>query len=206
MKVYYPERKKPNCLVLGKKTKRGFKMRVYKNINKMQIVTIVLLSFLLFGFPLYGHGKSNNNSDQDITKAVQKKIRSNLFYSVFDWVTVETHEGIVTLNGYTHLPWDKSYFEKIAKKVDGVKSVIDKIEKTNGSDELRYKAAEAIYNSPEFEKYAFMKDPPVHIIVINNRIVLKGSVESEVERSHAEMLLEWHTDAFKINNELTLEE
>ncbi len=180
-------------------------MSGYKN-NRMRIFVIIFLSTLLLSFPLYGNGKSNNNSDQDITKAVQKKIRSNLFYSVFDWVTVETHDGIVTLKGYTHLPWDKTYFEKIAKKVDGVKFVTDKIEKTNGSDELRYKAAEAIYNSPEFEKYAFMKDPPVHIIVINNRIVLKGSVESEVERSHAEMLLEWHTDAFRVNNELNLEE
>jgi hypothetical protein len=161
--------------------------------------------FLLIPITLQARQNLENQTDSSITNEVQNKIRSNLFYTVFDWVTVKTRDGAVTLNGYAHLPWDKAFFEKIAKEAEGVKSVTDKIKKVSGPDDLRYKAAEAIYSSPDFEKDAFMKDPPVHIIVISNRIILEGSVISPMEKSWADMLIHWHTDAFKVKNNLLIE-
>ncbi len=168
-------------------------------------VLFLAIIFLLLPISLQAHQNSEYQTDSLITKEVQHKIRSNLFYTIFDWVTVKTQDGAVTLNGYVHLPWDKAFFEKITKEVEGVKSVTDKIEKVSGPDDLRYKAAEAIYSSPDFEKYAFMKDPPVHIIVISNRIILEGSVISPMEKSWADMLIQWHTDAFKVKNYLSIE-
>lgn len=164
-----------------------------------------LLAVILILFPFTLQAKENQVSDSNITREVQKKIRNNLFYTVFDWVTVSTHDGNVTLHGYVHLPWDKAFFDKITKGVEGVKSVSDKIQKVNGPDELRYKAAEAIYGSPDFQKYAFMKDPPVHIIVISNRVILEGEVASRVERSWADLLVQWRTNAFKVKNNLSIE-
>ena len=174
-------------------------------LSKLSFIAFIILSFFMLIQPLYAKENNGNIPDQKITKEVLHKIKSNLFYTVFDWVTVKTDDGKVTLNGYVHLPWDKAFFEKIAKEVEGVKSVTDKIEKVNGPDDLRYHAAEAIYGSPDFEKYAFMKDPPVHIIVISNRIILEGSVPSKVERSWADVLIQWHTDAFKVSNNVTVE-
>jgi hypothetical protein len=143
-------------------------------------------------------------TDKETTKEVEQKIKGNLFYDVFDWITVETNNGKVTLNGYVDDPWDKGFFEKIAGKVEGVKSVTDKIEKVNGPDDLRYNAAQAIYGNSLFQKYGFMKDPPIHIIVNNNRVILKGNVSSEVEKGWASTLIEWHTNAFKIENNLSV--
>ena len=118
---------------------------------------------------------------------------------------MSTLDGNVTLHGYVHLPWDKAFFEKITKGIEGVRSVTDKIKKVYGPEELRYKAAEAIYGSPDFEKYAFMKDPPVHIIVISNRVILEGDVVSNVEKSWADLLVQWRTSAFKVKNDLSVE-
>jgi len=164
-----------------------------------------LLAGILILVPFSLQAKENRFSDSTITKEVQQKIRNNLFYTVFDWVTVSTLDGNVTLHGYVHLPWDKAFFEKISKGVEGVKSVTDKIKKVYGPDELRYKAAEAIYGSPDFQKYAFMKDPPVHIIVISNRVILEGAVVSKVERSWADLLVQWRTNAFNVKNDLSIE-
>jgi hypothetical protein len=174
-----------------------------KSISKYLLNFILTALFVLL--PVSLRATENNLPDAVITKEVQRKIRDNLFYTVFDWVTVSTNSGNVTLNGYVHLPWDKAFFEKISKETKGVRSVTDNIKKTTGPDELRYNAAEAIYGSQDFEKYAFMKNPPVHIIVNSNRIILEGEVTSNVEKNWADLLIQWHTDAFKVKNELTVE-
>jgi hypothetical protein len=174
-----------------------------KSLSIYLLIPLSAAIFILFPFSL--HAKEIYISDSAITKEVQQKIRDNLFYTVFDWVTVSTLDGNVTLHGYVHLPWDKAFFEKISKGVEGVRSVTDKIKKVYGPDELRYKAAEAIYGSPDFEKYAFMKDPPVHIIVISNRVILEGDVVSNVEKSWADLLVQWRTSAFKVKNDLSVE-
>ena len=144
-------------------------------------------------------------SDQAITKEVQQKIHGNLFYTVYDWVTVKTHNGVVTLDGYVHQPWDQTFFVEIVKKIDGVKSVKDYLQKVNGSDELLYQIARTIYNSPEFEKYAYFKDPPIHIIVIGNKVILKGNVSTNTLKSWADLQVRWHTSVSDIQNDLTVE-
>jgi hypothetical protein len=83
--------------------------------------------------------------------------------------------------------------------------IVDKIQNVNGPDNLRHAAVRAIYGSSDFEKYFFEKDPPVHIIVINNRVILEGTVTSRVEKSWADLLIQWHTDAFTVKNDLSVE-
>ena len=169
------------------------------------VSSLVALFVLLLSVQVQAQENVAEIPDSTITKEVLKNIRYNLFYTVFDWVTVSTHNGVVTLKGYVDQPWDKKFFVNIAKKVDGVKSVTDKIEKVTGLDELRYKAARVIYTSPDFEKYATLKDPPVHIVVISNRVILEGKVYSNIERKWADALIEWHTDAFHVENNLKVE-
>ncbi len=172
---------------------------------KIFFLVTVFAAVFLISQSTFAAETSNNKSDADITKEVQQQIHNNLFYTVFDWVTVKTNDGAVTLDGYVHLPWDKSFFENIAQKVDGVKSVKDNLQKVSGSDKIRYKAARTIYTSPDFQQYSFLKDPPIHIIVIGNQVVLEGNVSSETQRSWADLLVQWHTDAFKVENNLNVE-
>jgi hypothetical protein len=171
---------------------------------KIYVLMFTIMSFLFLP-SLNAQENQLNKSDEEITKEVQKKIKDNLYYSVFDWVTVKTDNGVVTLDGYVHLPWAKRYFEKFATETEGVKSVSDNIVKISGPDDIRYRAVRAIYGNWLFQNYRLMKDPPVHIIVINSKVILEGTVQSEVEKGWASTLLEWNTNAGKIENNLVVE-
>ena len=172
---------------------------------KIYVLTIVFFALLFLPLTLNAENSRANKSDEEIIQEVQQKIKSNLFYTVFDWITVKTDNGNVTLDGYVHLPWDKNYFVKFAKEVDGVKSVVDNTIKINGPDDLRYMAMRAIYSDSMFEHFGFLNDPPVHVIVISNKIILEGTVQSDLEREWAGRLVEWHTDAGNIENNLVVE-
>jgi osmotically-inducible protein OsmY len=173
-------------------------------MKRIKYLMLFLLAFFLLPLLVKAQVNSLIKNDEEITKEVEQKIKSNLNYNVFDWITVETNNGAVTLIGYVNDPWDKGFFEKIAGKVEGVKSVTDNIEKVNGPDDLRYRAVLAIYGNSLFEKYNLLKDPPVHIIVNNNSVILKGEVSSDVEKGWASTLVEWNTNAFKVQNNLTV--
>jgi hypothetical protein len=177
-----------------------------KRIKIGVLAPLIVAAFLSLSFLSSAFAKAPLcRSDEKITEEVQDKIKSNLNYTVFDWVTVATNNGVVTLDGYVYLPWSKKIFENIASEVEGVKYVNDNIEKVNGPDDLRYRAARAVYSNWLFEKYRYLKDPPVHIIVINNTVILKGGVVSEVEKDWASALIEWNTNAFKVENDLLVE-
>ncbi len=144
-------------------------------------------------------------SDAQITKNVLNKITKNMFYTVFDWVSVETNNGVVTLKGWINMPWNKSIFQKEAEKVSGVTKVINDLKRENGSDELRIRAARVIYNNPGFEMYAYDQNPPIHIIVLNGSVILKGNVPSEADLGWAQTLVEFHTDAINVVNDLKVQ-
>jgi osmotically-inducible protein OsmY len=47
---------------------------------------------------------------------------------------------------------------------------------------LRVVIANAIYNHQAFWRYAELANPPIHIIVENQRVTLTGMVDSNVDR------------------------
>lgn len=140
--------------------------------------------------------------DKNLAAEVGNKIHSNLFYGVYDWVTVNANNGVITLDGWVHLPWLKSQFQTEAEKVIGVKSVDNKIQNTFGPGEIGVRAARLIYNDPMFEGMQYFSDPPIHIIVNNGTVILEGTVNSEAQSGWAENLVRFRTDAFSVQNNL----
>ena len=144
----------------------------------------------------------SNLSDSQIAENVSKRIDNYLFYDVFDWVVVQVQDGVVTLSGWAHLPWSASQINSIVEKVEGVQGINNNIQKETGSDELRYRAARVIYSNHLFERYAYLSNPPVHIIVNGPNITLEGTVDSELERDWAETLVSFGTDVLHVTNDL----
>lgn len=143
-------------------------------------------------------------TDLQIAQAVTKKIHNYVFYTVFDWVTVEVKDGVVTLKGWSQYPWGIKYFAQRAAKVKGVVEVKNEIKLAQGSDELRYRAARVIYTNPFFEFYAYEQDPPIHIIVDESSLILEGTVLSEAEKKNAYSLVSFFTDAPNVIDDLTV--
>ncbi len=141
-------------------------------------------------------------ADTTLTKEILNKIHSNIFYGIFDWLTINSDSGMVTLGGWVHLPWLKNQFVSEVEKVPGVKNIVNKIQVTFGPGELGYRAARLIYNDPMFWGLQYSTDPPIHIIVNNGSIFLFGNVSSAVEKSWAENVIRFQTDAISVENDL----
>jgi osmotically-inducible protein OsmY len=65
-------------------------------------------------------------------------------------------------------------------------------------------AAREIYNDPLLQGYAYDISKPIHIIVDNGRVTLMGWVGSEAEKAWAASLVEFHTDAVDVVNDLVV--
>ena len=73
-------------------------------------------------------------------------------------------------------------------------------------DQIRLATYRAIfkYNSPLFQ-YAIRAVPPIHIIVKNGQVTLKGVVASDMDRQLANMAARGVPGVFDVKNELTVD-
>lgn len=148
--------------------------------------------------------KNLNIADSVLTKTVLDKIQSNLFYGIFDWLTVSSNKGAVTLKGWVHQPWLKNQFQTEVEKIPGVESVKNEIQNTFGPGYIGIRAARIIYNDPVFWGMQYFANPPIHIIVNNGTVILEGTVSSETLSSWAENIVTYRTDAFSVENNLQI--
>ena len=140
--------------------------------------------------------------DSVLSNEILDKIQSNLFYTIYDWITVSSNNGVVTLDGWVHLPWLKNQFQTEIEKISGVKSVNNIVQNSFGPGEIGVRAARLIYNDPRFYGFQNSANPPIHIIVNNNRVILEGYVKSESDINWAENIVSYRTDAFSVTNNL----
>jgi hyperosmotically inducible protein len=152
--------------------------------------------------------EGGRESQQDIANDVTRSIRSHAFYDVFDWVEGDVKDGIVTLRGAVREPWRKKEYERLAESASGVIEVRNEIEVLPNSsfdDQIRVAAARAIYGDSRFVRYANRSLPPIHIIVNNGKVFLKGAVANPMEKQLAESLVRTEVLSFEVVNELKVE-
>ena len=142
------------------------------------------------------------NDTTDVAQIVQNKINRDMFYTVFDWVTVKDSSNIIVLHGWVHVPWDKEIFEKTALKNSGSMIVKNEIRTVLGDDDLRWQAARSIYTDAEFENNVFLQNPPIHIIVIGENVYLYGNTLSNSQKQWACDLIRFGTNSVEIFNHL----
>jgi hyperosmotically inducible protein len=124
----------------------------------------------------------------DVAKTVNRYDR----FTIFDDVSANVKNGVVTLEGEVTMPYKKSDIEKRVAKVDGVSAVVNRMQVlpvSTWDDQLRYKIARAIYGNPNFWGYGASANPPIHIVVDRGRVTLTGVVQSNVERALARSLV-----------------
>jgi hyperosmotically inducible protein len=153
--------------------------------------------------------------DDQHMDALKEEIRHQLamlpYYSVFDWLQAEvTPDGRVTLMGQVVRPNLKDDAEGRVKKLEGITQVTNNIEVLPLSpmdDQLRVTLYRRIYNfeSPLF-RYATWSTPPIHIIVKNGHVTLKGIVANQGDSDLAYMAARQVPNVFDVKNELQIEE
>ena len=148
-------------------------------------------------------------------EALKEEVRHQLvtlpYYTVFDWLEAQVKpDGTVTLMGEVTRPTVKDDAEHRVKRLESVSRVIDNIEVLPLSpmdDELRVALYRAIYrfDSPLF-RYGTQSVPPIHIIVKNGHVTLKGVVLNEGDSQLAYMAARGVPGTFEVKNELQIEQ
>jgi osmotically-inducible protein OsmY len=106
-------------------------------------------------------------------------------------------------------PTVKSDAESRIKRLESVTSVVNKIEVlplSNNDDQIRSGVYRAIYmnDSPLF-KYAMRSVGPIHIIVKNGHVTLKGVVANDGDKQLAYMAANGVPGVFSVENQLKTE-
>ena len=164
-----------------------------------RIITVAI-AVLIAVTPARAADKENLKVFRD----VQRQVLQYPHFTIFDSVDAQIDHGVVTLTGKVTMPYKSDDLEKRVSKLPSVTNVINKISVLPASqfdDDLRLAIARAIYSNGNFQPYAFMANPPIHIIVEHGRVTLAGVVNSDVDRVLARSIAS-NFLAFDIKNEL----
>ena len=147
-------------------------------------------------------------SDAELFQKLSKQLvydRQGYASYPFNSLTLEVHNGVVTVGGLVVQPVDKDSALGLIKNTPGVRGVIDHIQvaPVSPSDD-RIRAAEyrAIYGYPQFTKYAINPAKPIRIVVLNGHVVLTGVVDSKSDRDIAGIRANQVPGVFSVQNQL----
>jgi hyperosmotically inducible periplasmic protein len=148
------------------------------------------------------------------TSYLNKEVRHELvmlpYYSLFDWLQFEVKsDDSVILMGQVTRPTLKSDAENVVKKIEGVTKVVNQIEvlpPSPNDDRIRRAVYRVLFssNSPLF-RYSLGSVPPIHIIVKNGNVTLKGVVSNQSDSNIANIKANGVSGVFSVKNELLVE-
>ena len=125
--------------------------------------------------------------------------------NVFDAITVQVENGVVTLGGHAHNYPNRDSALGLVSTTPGVKDVIDEIsvDPLSPMDErIRVQVAQAIYSFPSLNRYAIDPAMPIRISVQNGNVALYGVVDSEADKDAAFIRANGVPGVFSVKNYL----
>jgi len=187
------------------------------------LITLIVTSLLLcsvpaatntlVAFPL--RQSVSNRNPGHTTALIADEVRHQLvmmpYYGVFDWLEAQVlPDDTVVLRGEVTRPTTKSDAEGRVKKMESVSKVVNEVEVlplSPSDDAIRVAMYRAIFNydGPLFQ-YATRAVPPIHIIVKNGRVTLKGVVSREMDKQLAYTAARGVPGVFEVKNELMVEQ
>jgi osmotically-inducible protein OsmY len=148
-------------------------------------------------------------------EVLKEEVRHQLvtlpYYTVFDWLQADIKsDGTVTLMGAVTRPTLKSDAENRVKTLESATRVVNNIEVLPLSpmdDQLRVAVYRALfrYDSPLF-RYGTQSVPPIHIVLKNGHLTLKGVVANQMDSQLAAMAANGVSGIFEVKNELQIEQ
>ncbi|HVP54883.1 MAG TPA: BON domain-containing protein [Candidatus Eisenbacteria bacterium] len=156
----------------------------------------------------YGkHITAADTVEARIAKEVRHELLMLPWYSLFDDLEYTVQGRTVTLSGYVtgQHAGTKSDAENVVKQIEGVDKVINNIKVLPPSpmdDSVRRETYEALYRTASLSRYFWEAAPSLHIIVDNQRVTLKGIVNSEGDKNLATIAANGVPGVFQVTNDL----
>lgn len=176
-----------------------------RNLGMASVVMLLVLALASMGM-----AQESERMQDRIAKQVRKELVMLPFYSLFDNFKFSVSPaGEVTLLGEVSRPTLKTDAERVVERIEGVSKVTNQIEVlplSPNDDRIRLATFNAIYGHPTLRPLAIRAVPPIHIIVKNGDITLEGVVNTKLERQIAEMRARQVPGAFKVTNNLMVEQ
>ena len=146
------------------------------------------------------------------SQEMERKVRHELimlpYYGVFDNLTFQMNDGVVTLAGQVTRPALRSDAENVVKRIEGVERVVNNIgvlPLSSFDDSIRLRALRSIYGSTALSRYGWVPNSPVRIIVKHGQMILEGVVANENDKNVAFLKANGVSGTFKVTNNLRVE-
>ena len=152
-------------------------------------------------------GQSNGQMSMPVADEVRHQLLMLSNYGVFDWLECEINsDRTAILRGQVTRPTLKSDAEYALRKIEAIPDVKNEIETLPISptdDQIRVAVYRSIFKyEGALFKYATQVNSPIHIIVNNGKVTLKGVVDNEQDRQLAYMSANGISGVFDVKNEL----
>ena len=146
-------------------------------------------------------------SDSQLEKSIGEKLSYDRvgYGNVFDAITVQVHDGVVTLGGSALDYPSRDSALGVVSTTPGVKDVVDQISVDPVSPmdwRTRMEVARAVYSYPSLNKYAIDPAKPIRIAVQNGHVALYGVVDSEADKDAAFIRANSVPGVFSVKNYL----
>ena len=149
--------------------------------------------------------QASARSTDRITKEVRHELLMLPYLGVFDNLAYKVDGNNVTLMGQVTRPTLKSDAENVVKRIEGVEHIDNQIEVLPPSpidESLRRQLYRAIYGHPALQKYALGVQQPIRIIAKGGKVTLEGVVDSEADKSIANIQANGVPGVFSVTNNL----
>jgi len=153
--------------------------------------TLALLGSIVVGLLAAPTAVDAQLTDQALGERVADSVRNYAKFSIFDDVDIHVDNRHVTLRGRVTIPLKRREIEDRIKRIDGIRELTNDIgvlPVSQTDDRLRRVVANAIYNHPNFWRYAERPNPSIHIIIEHQRVTLTGVVDNQGDRILAQSL------------------
>lgn len=175
-----------------------YKMDADRRVHKAKGVTAVRNDIQVAG---------PNLSDHDLQQKLAEKLAYDRvgYGNLFNAITVNVQNGVVTLGGHARTDVDKDSAMALVSTYPGVKEVNNDIEVDPVSimdDQTRLAVARAVYGYPTLNKYAIDPAKPIRISVQNGHVELAGVVDSQTDKQVAGMRANGVSGVFSVQNDL----
>ncbi len=150
---------------------------------------------------------SSDPTENHIAKEVRHELLMLPYYSLFDDLEYTVQGRTVTLSGSltSEHATTKSQAENVVKHIEGVDKVINNIKILPPSPldaQARIEVYRSLANTGSLSRYFWEAAPSIHIIVDNQRVTLKGFVNSEGDKTLATIAANQVPGIFQVTNEL----
>jgi len=149
-------------------------------------------------------------ADQQLFQKLARKLAYDRSFqgNVFDSFALEVRNGVVVLEGYAHdYNALNSALANIASQ-KGVKGVVNRAQVLPASfydDDIRIRAARALYGHSVLSRYAMNPSHPIRIVVNRGNLLLEGTVATSMEKNVAGIVASGVPGVFSVQNNLQVE-